>query len=257
MKEFMENYVNGFLLLSAPGTLIVYTLIFAALFFVLLKKKNLLSRFPLFIVIAVLVPHVPMQVVFGSFESEMNINLYLAITFICIAFLALSALCLYIMINVYPVDYGSPFLKKYNAKQLKLIGARRLILTGAIETVIYSIPLIAISVVWIDFLNDAVIQDAQNILEALENVLNSLLAPVINIIVIAPTLLFAFMFIIPALSSVMFINGCVRTAIFTQESVIAKLLMAVLAFIPIVNVFYGFYCLKLISDGLKKEARPC
>ena len=146
---------------------------------------------------------------------------------------------------------------EYNAKQLKLIGARRLILTGAIETAVYCIPLIAIAVVWIDFLNDAVIQDAQNILEALENVLTSLMLPVTSIIVIAPTLLFAFMFIIPALSSVMFINGCVRTAIFTQESVIAKLLMAVLAFIPIVNVFYGFYCFKLISDGLKKEARPC
>ena len=66
----------------------------------------------------------------------------------------------------------------------------------------------------------------------------------------------AFIFIIPALSSVMFLNGCIRTAVLTQESVLAKLLMAVFAFIPIVNIFFGFYCLKLISDSLKKEAAP-
>ncbi|MBQ8781371.1 MAG: hypothetical protein IJZ72_06850 [Oscillospiraceae bacterium] len=148
-------------------------------------------------------------------------------------------------------------MKKHSEKQLKLIGARRLILTGAIETTVYCIPLIAITVVWIGFLNDAVIQDAENIFEALENVMISLLFPVMNIIVIAPTLLFAFMFIIPTLSSVMFMNGCIRTAVLTQENIIAKLLMAVFSFIPVINIFFGFYCLKLISDSLKKEAAPC
>ena len=256
MKEFMENYVNIFLILFTPEALIIYTLLFAALFVVLLIKKNLLSRLPLFIITAVFVPFVPMLAAFGSAGPETNFRFSLAISLICIAFLSFSALCLYVRINAYPVDNSSPFMRKYSEKQLKLIGARRLILTGAIETTLYCIPLIAISVVWLDFLNDAVIQDAENIFEALENVMISLLFPVMNIIVIAPTLLFAFMFIIPALSSVMYLNGCIRTAVFTQESIPAKLLMAVFAFIPIVNIFFGFYCLKLISDNLKKEAAP-
>lgn len=252
----MEKIFELFSMLLYAETALVITIVFSVLLALLIKGKNIVSRFPLFIFIAVFSPFVPVQVSACSVGANASGAMPYAVSIICGIVLAFTAFCLYIKINAHPIDAGSPFLKKYSEKQIRLIGARRLILTGAIETAVYSAPIIWASAVWLDFLNDAVIQDAENIFEALENIIIQLMFPITNLIVIIPTLFIAFIFIIPALSSVMFLNGCIRTAVLTQESVLAKLLMAVFAFIPIVNIFFGFYCLKLISDSLKKEAAP-
>lgn len=253
----MEDIFVLFMALFYSETALIFTALFTALFIVLIKRKNIVSRLPLFIIIAIFSPFVPVQVSACMAGINFSGTIPYVISIIGGVILAFTALCLYIKINVHPIDDDSSFLKKYNKKQIRLISARRLILTGAIETAVYSIPIIWVSAVWLDFLNNAVIQGAENIFEALENIIIQLMFPITNLIVIVPTLLIIFIFIIPALSSVMFLNGCIRTAVLTQENIIAKLLMAVFAFIPIVNIFFGFYCLKLISDSLKKEAAPC
>lgn len=182
-----------------------------------------------------------------------------AVTAILLSFAILIIIAvLYIRGHIKPVDKKSPLLQNCNDKQLNFIGARRLVITGTIGTIIY----FAITVVMLYLICDLLW--AGNIIDTLKIqiiLLILLLMPVINIFVMIYYIAMgtymaavAFVGIMALLELALVINGCIRFTVSSDKTKGMKALWIFLSIIPFFNIGYGIYCIAKTSKALKETS---
>lgn len=182
-----------------------------------------------------------------------------AVTAILLSFAILIIIAvLYIRGHIKPVDKKSPLLQNCNDKQMNFIGARRLVITGTIGTIIY----FAITVVMLYLICDLLW--AGNIIDTLKIqiiLLILLLMPVINIFVMIYYIAMgtymaavAFVGIMALLELALVINGCIRFTVSSDKTKGMKALWIFLSIIPFFNIGYGIYCIAKTSKALKETS---
>lgn len=165
---------------------------------------------------------------------------------------------IYIRGHVKPIDKTSPFLRNCDDKRLKFIGARRLVITGSIGTLIY----FAATVVMLCFIFDLLWTG--NIIGTIKTqivILILLLIPVINILVMIYYLFMgtymaavAFVGIMALFELALVINGCIRFTAASDKTKGMKALWIFLSFIPFFNIGYGIYCIAKTSKEHKETS---
>lgn len=165
---------------------------------------------------------------------------------------------IYIRGHIKPIDKKSPLLQNCDDRRLKFIGARRLVITGSIGTIIY----FAITVVMLYFICELLW--AGNIIDTIKIqlfLLILLLIPIINIFVMiyyffmgTYMVAVAFVGILALLELALVINGCIRFTAASDKTKGMKALWIFLSFIPFFNIGYGIYCVAKTSKKLKETS---
>ncbi|MGN0598245.1 MAG: hypothetical protein ACI4J1_13055 [Ruminiclostridium sp.] len=164
---------------------------------------------------------------------------------------SLAGLYAFVYQNVYPSDNWS-FNRYYTEKAKKLIGGRRLTISGLCGTIagvicsaigIAMLSAIGISIFGMD--KDAL--SAVTIATAGMNFVLGVLGAVVAMI-IATFGLGAFL-----LGNIMLTNGLIRSHIALYAKSDRKAAVIVLSSVPLVNIVYSFFCLKESKGQLKAE----
>lgn len=237
--------------------MLILILIYAGVAVGNIFRRNLLSKGAVFYITMFLTPAATYSSIAAPFwvvvtESEdWEKNLYLVggiVLFLLSAFV-------YIRGHIFPTekyaDYGG---------QEKLIGARRLIITGTSGTLLYGVFSVIQLIIAIKF----VLSIGDGPVEVLKNfglMLVGLLIPLINIFMIILFVLMGTQFLIWAaillmafLQCILVTNGCIRYILTEDKSKPLKALFIVLALIPGVNIIMGIrYCVKI--SGIFKEQK--
>lgn len=254
--------------ISLAAILIIFA-VYAALIIADIIKRGLLSRLVIWsgfmltapIAAAYCVYAICIGVLFvgGDLISVNFSNTGKAVVAILLSFAILILMAvIYIRGHVKPIDKNSPLLQNCDDKRLRFIGARRLVITGSIGTVIY----FAITVVMLYFICDLLWTG--NIIDTIKTqiiILILLLVPVINILVMiyyffmgTYMVAVAFVGIMALLELALVINGCIRFTAASDKTKGMKALWIFLSFIPFFNIVYGIYCIAKTSKELKETS---
>ncbi len=190
----------------------------------------------------------------GEYHSEGKLDILTILSFAVLIVMAV----IYIRGHVKPIDKKSPLLRNCDDRRLKFIGARRLVITGIIGTVIYFAAMVVMLYLICDLLW------AGNIIDTLKIqiiLLILLLMPVINIFVMiyyiamgAYMAAVAFVGIMALLELALVINGCIRFTVSSDKTKGMKALWIFLSIIPFFNIGYGIYCIAKTSKALKETS---
>ena len=168
--------------------------------------------------------------------------------FISSGAMAFTSLYLYIRCLIKPIDKSSPKLQGYDAVQLKLIGARRFLITGLIMTVLSGIALIISGI----FAASSIVLMFMCLILAVCPVFS--LFAIIAIIGLGFSIIeFVIVIILFLLSYLLLMNGCIRCTVASEKTKGTKIILILLCFIPIAGLIYGVINIKEISGKLKAK----
>lgn len=160
--------------------------------------------------------------------------------------MAVTSLYLYIRCLIKPIDKKSVKLQGYNSLQLKLIGARRFLITGLILTVISGIALIISGV------------SAASSVVLMFMCLIFAVCPALSLFAIIAFIGLGFsiigfvaVLVFFLLNYQLLMNGCIRYTVASEKTKGTKVILILLCFIPIAGLIYGALGIKEISRKIK------
>ncbi|MCM1298226.1 MAG: hypothetical protein NC203_03285 [Firmicutes bacterium] len=242
----------------AVGLAVMYVGLIAADIF----RRHLLSKGAVYYITVFLAPAAMYSAVAGAFmgfaEAQGAKGETALFVIIGVVLFLLSA-AVYIRGHIYPTEKN----RNYNGQE-KLIGAKRLIITGMPSAVIYfvfSVIQLVIAVQWfIEFGGPLASEGLIKLLQNLVGLILLLFIPLANIVVIAVLVLIGGQFLIwgamllmAFMQCLLVTNGCIRYTLTENKSKAEKVLFVILALIPAVNFILGIRYLIKISETLKER----
>lgn len=250
-----ENIVNEILL--SPWTAIIMLLIFVGFSIGNIFYKRLLSKGAVFYITMLLAPaaiYSSVGVFLIIFFEQIPLKTVLAN--IGCAFLFSLSFFVYIRGHIFPAVKISD-----DAERERLIGSRRLVITGILGTLMCG----TFSVFWlIDIITSLSVlgNGPLEILQTLGAFLVALLIPLINLIVVAYMLIVGSQFAIWAavvflafLQCLLVTNGCIRYILTKNSSKLIKALLIIPTLIPGVNIIMGICYSVKITCIFKKQKK--
>lgn len=225
-------------------------------------RRHLLSKGAVYYITMFLAPAAMYSAVAGGFIGVAyaeGVKWEMALFFIIGVVLFLLSAAVYIRGHIYPTEKS----RNYSGQE-KLIGAKRLIITGMPSAVIYfvfSVIQLVIAVQWlIEFGGPLASEGLIKLLQNLVGLILLLFIPLANIVVIAVLVLIGGQFLIwgamllmAFMQCLLVTNGCIRYTLTENKSKAEKVLFVILALIPAVNFILGIRYLIKISETLKER----
>ncbi|MGN0608496.1 MAG: hypothetical protein ACI4J6_04780 [Oscillospiraceae bacterium] len=251
------------------GIILIIFAVYAALVIADIIKRGLLSRLVIWSGFMLTAPIIAAYCIYTICTSVIYVggNLLacefatagklVLLTILSFAVLIAMAV-IYIRGHVKPIDKKSPLLQNCDDRRLKFIGARRLVITGSIGTIIYFAAMVVMlylicDVLWAGNIKDTIMVQLM--------MLFILLIPFFNLIAIAYYIIVgtymmavAFVGIMALLELVLVINGCIRFTVSSDKTKGMKALWIFLSIIPFFNIGYGIYCIAKTSKALKETS---